>query len=98
MSPFRKYFPYCPRLLTRRQRLTSPEIDSHRAERHRPCPAPHARAQARRLSWREAHRPGVCQCTHISMHTHSHRAVPQRVQTHGVRAKGADICGRSRAR
>lgn len=69
-----------------KQRRTSPEIDSHSAERHRPCPAPHARAQARRLLWREAHRPGVCQCTHINIHTHSHCAVPQ---------KGADTrCAR----
>lgn len=36
--------------------------------------------------WREAHRPGVCQCTHINIHTHSHCAVPQ---------KGADTrCAR----
>lgn len=69
-----------------KQRLTSPEINSHRAERHGPCPAPHARAQARRLLWREAHRRGVCQCTHINIHTHSLCAVPQ---------KGADTrCAR----
>lgn len=48
---------------TDKQRLTNPEIDSHRAERHRPCPAGPTRTLARRhwrLSWREAHRRGVC--------------------------------------
>lgn len=36
--------------------------------------------------WREAHRRGVCQCTHINIHTHSLCAVPQ---------KGADTrCAR----
>lgn len=85
--PFRNTSPIALTFSHRdKQRPTSPEIDSHRAERHRPCPAPHARAQARRLLWREAHRRGVCQCTHINIHTHSLCAVPQ---------KGADTrCAR----
>lgn len=65
-----------------KQRLTSPEIDSNRAKRHRPCPAPHARTRAGSAALVK----GSTQTGRLSVHAHKHpHPQPLRRATKGCR-------------